>query len=209
MDVATQTELLQKHAATQVSGCRECQSLSLGMDGSEENGCVRCDQVDDLLSLVAELREKVPLYNMFEALDMEGQSMEDMDDSPSTPEVLPRSERPTPCIMTTSTRKKSHPDICWRDNAAGHKQSRKFLECIDDNFLLQVIEESTRRGAMLDLVLTNKEGLVGNVKLNGSLGCSDHEIVEFNILRATRRVHSKLAALDFRRVDWPLQGPTL
>ncbi|GAB0209576.1 hypothetical protein GRJ2_003423300 [Grus japonensis] len=68
----------------------------------------------------------------------------------------------------------NHPDICWRDNAAERKQSRKFLECVDDNFLLQVIEEPMRRGAMLDLVLTNKEGLVGDVKLKGSLSCSDH-----------------------------------
>ncbi|GAB0188602.1 hypothetical protein GRJ2_001325500 [Grus japonensis] len=37
---------------------------------------------------------------------------------------------------------------------------------------------------MLDLVLTSKEGLVGNAKLKGSLGCSDHEMVEFKIIRA-------------------------
>ncbi|GAB0209691.1 hypothetical protein GRJ2_003434800 [Grus japonensis] len=92
----------------------------------------------------------------------------------------------------------NHPDICWRDNAAGHKQYRRFLECVDDNFLLQVIEEPTRRGAMLDLVLTNKEGLAGDVKLKGSLGCSDHEMVEFKILRAARRAHSKL---------WKEEGP--
>ncbi|GAB0176265.1 mitochondrial enolase superfamily member 1 [Grus japonensis] len=98
----------------------------------------------------------------------------------------------------------NHSDICWRDNTAGHKQYRGFLECIDDNFLLQVIEEPMRRGAMLDLVLTNKEGLVGNVKLKGSLGCSDHEMVEFRILRAARRVHSKLTTLDFRRADFGL-----
>ncbi|GAB0205489.1 hypothetical protein GRJ2_003014500 [Grus japonensis] len=97
-----------------------------------------------------------------------------------------------------------HPDICWRGNTAGHKQSRRFLECIDDKFVLEVIEESTRRGAMLDLLLTNKEGLVGDVKLKGSLGCSDHKMVEFRILRATRRVHSKLTALDFRRADFGL-----
>ncbi|GAB0204924.1 hypothetical protein GRJ2_002958000 [Grus japonensis] len=98
----------------------------------------------------------------------------------------------------------NHPNICWRDNTAGHKQSRKFLECVDDNFLLQVIEEPTRRGAMLDLVLTSKEGLVGDVKLKGSLGCSDHEMVEFKILRAARRAHSKLTTLDFRRADFSL-----
>jgi len=55
---------------------------------------------------------------------------------------------------------------------------------------------------MLDLVLPNKEGLVGNVKLKGNLGCSDHEMVEFKILRAARRVYSKLTALGFRRADF-------
>ncbi|GAB0203559.1 hypothetical protein GRJ2_002821500 [Grus japonensis] len=98
----------------------------------------------------------------------------------------------------------NHPHICWRDNTAEHKQPRKFLECVDDNFLLQVIEDPTRRGAMLDLVLTNKEGLVGDIKLKGSLGCSDHEMVEFRILRAVRRAHSKLTTLDFRRADFGL-----
>ncbi|GAB0202710.1 hypothetical protein GRJ2_002736600 [Grus japonensis] len=57
---------------------------------------------------------------------------------------------------------------------------------------------------MLDLVLTNKEGLVGDVKLKGSLGCSDHEMVEFRILRAARRALSKLTTLDFSRADFGL-----
>lgn len=30
----------------------------------------------------------------------------------------------------------------------------------------------------------------------------DHEMVEFMIHRATRRVHSKLSSLDFRRADF-------
>jgi len=98
----------------------------------------------------------------------------------------------------------SHPDICWRDNTAGHRQARRFLECTDDHFLLQVIEEPMTRGAMLDLVLTNKEGLVGNVKVKGRLGCSDHKMVHFKILRAVRRAHSKLTNLDFRRADFGL-----
>ncbi|PKU41308.1 glycerol kinase [Limosa lapponica baueri] len=57
---------------------------------------------------------------------------------------------------------------------------------------------------MLNPILTNTEGLVGNVKLKGSLGCSDHEMVEFKILRAERRVCNKLTTLDFRRADFGL-----
>ena len=72
----------------------------------------------------------------------------------------------------------NYPNICWRDNTAGHKQSRRFLECVDDNFLLEVTENPTRRGHMLDLVLSNKERLVRNMKLNGGLGCSDHGEVQ-------------------------------
>jgi len=55
---------------------------------------------------------------------------------------------------------------------------------------------------MLDLFLTKEEGLVGNRKLKGSLGFSDHEMVEFKILTAARRVYSNLATLDFRRADF-------
>ncbi|GAB0199286.1 hypothetical protein GRJ2_002394000 [Grus japonensis] len=98
----------------------------------------------------------------------------------------------------------NHPDICWRDNTAGHKQSRKFLERVNDKFLLQVTEEPVRRGAILDFVLTNKEELVGDVELKSSLDCSDHEMVEFKMLRAVRRAQSKLITLNFRRVDFDL-----
>lgn len=77
---------------------------------------------------------------------------------------------------------------------------------IQKHFLFQVTEEPTRRGAMLNLVLTNKEGLVGNVKVGGSLGCSDLGMVEFENLRAASREHGRLSTLGFRRADWTLQG---
>ena len=59
---------------------------------------------------------------------------------------------------------------------------------------------------MLDLVLTNKKGLVGNVKFKGSLGCSDHEKVEFKILWAARKVHSILATLDLGKQSLASSG---
>ncbi|KAJ7426196.1 dtw domain-containing protein 2 [Willisornis vidua] len=84
------------------------------------------------------------------------------------------------------------------------QQDRRFLECINDSFVFQVIEDPTRRGAMLDLVLTNKKGLMGNVKLKGSLGCSGHEMVEVyhKIHRTVVSVHSNLTILNFRRADY-------
>jgi len=77
----------------------------------------------------------------------------------------------------------NYPDISWEDHTARHTQSRRFLQCIDGNFLTQVVEEPVRRGVLLDLLLTNRDGLVEDVKVGGSLGCSDRDMVEFRILR--------------------------
>ena len=98
----------------------------------------------------------------------------------------------------------NHPDISWEDHTARYTQSRRFLQSIDDNFLMQVVEEPTRKGALLDLVLTNKEGLVEDVKVGGRLGCSDHEMVEFRILRGGSRAISRIKSLDLRRANFGL-----
>jgi len=43
----------------QVPGCRECLSLLLLVKGGWDSTCVRCEQVDDLLSMVMKLKEEV------------------------------------------------------------------------------------------------------------------------------------------------------
>jgi len=70
------------------------------------------------------------------------------------------------------------PDICWKDNTTERKQSRRFLECVGDNFLTQLVSEPTRGGASLDLLFTNSEGLVGDVVVRGHHGLSDHEMTD-------------------------------
>ncbi|CAM4612895.1 unnamed protein product [Lepidochelys olivacea] len=94
------------------------------------------------------------------------------------------------------------PDICWESNTAVHRQSRKFLESVGDNFLAQVLEEPTRGGAFLDLLLTNRVELVWEAKVDGNLGGSDHELVEFRILTQGRKVSSRIRTLDFRKADF-------
>ena len=58
-NVATQTKVTKQHASTQVSDYSECQSLAFAVLGEGDSTCVRCDQVNDLLSLVVDLEEEV------------------------------------------------------------------------------------------------------------------------------------------------------
>jgi len=36
------------------------------------------------------------------------------------------------------------PDVWWKYNAVESKQSRRFLECVEENFLTQLVSEPTR-----------------------------------------------------------------
>ena len=75
---------------------------------------------------------------------------------------------------------------------------------MEDNFLTQLVSEPTREGALPDLILVNREELVGEIKVGGCLGCNDHEMFEFSILAETKRGVNKTATLDFRRANFDL-----
>ncbi|KAK4810178.1 hypothetical protein QYF61_010951 [Mycteria americana] len=105
---------------------------------------------------------------------------------------------------------------CWLQNTVDawealrqcstscRKQSRRFLERVADNFLTQPVREPAREGVPLDLLFTNREGLVSHVTVGGCLGQSDHEMIEFLIRGEAARGVSKTATLDFWRADFGL-----
>ena len=85
---------------------------------------------------------------------------------------------------------------------AGGRQSRRFLESVEDNILVQVVDGPTQGEALLDLVLTNAEESIREVKIGGSLGCSDHALVEFVILKNVGLAKSRTRTLCFRRANF-------
>lgn len=72
-------------------------------------------------------------------------------------------------------------------------------KCIDDKFSTQVIKKSQRGCGFLDLKLTNKEELVGDVKVRDRPGCSCG-MVWFRILRGGNKTNM-VTTPCFRRAD--------
>ena len=95
-----------------------------------------------------------------------------------------------------------HLDVCWDSGMVGSRQSRRFLESAEDNFLVQVVDGPTQGEALLDLVLTNAEESIREVKIGGSLGCSDRALVEFVILKNAGLGKSRARTLCFRRANF-------
>ena len=71
---------------------------------------------------------------------------------------------------------------CWGDD-------HQFLLLTQDCFLTQHALEPTRRGNVLDLILSSQNELVDNVKVHEPLGSSDHNQIHFNIkLKTGKRI---------------------
>lgn len=61
-----------------------------------------------------------------------------------------------------------------------------------------MLDTLAERGALLHQLLMNRKELAGDVKSNGSLGCSDHEIIE---LKNMRKTATKIMTMDYKRVN--------
>lgn len=60
-----------------------------------------------------------------------------------------------------------------------------------------------RRDKILDLLLTDQEGLIGDVKVGG-LCCRDHEMMEFRIVFGGGKATSRITVVDFRKSSFGL-----
>jgi len=53
-------------------------------------------------------------------------------------------------------------------------------------------------------MLTSTSELIGDIKIRSSLGCSDHALVEFTLLRDMGKASSIVRTLNFRKANFQL-----
>jgi hypothetical protein len=86
----------------------------------------------------------------------------------------------------------NNPIINWDLTSTNDENSeeRKFLDCIQDNYLFQVINKPTRlRGSniqsILDLVLTKDDNAIDEIEYQSPLGKSNHCMIYFSYVCST------------------------
>ena len=72
----------------------------------------------------------------------------------------------------------------------------KLLEGVRDNFLFQHVKQATRmrhnqQDSILDLILTNEENMIDNMKFLPPLGKSDHVTIQFSLITYINRFRSR------------------
>lgn len=89
----------------------------------------------------------------------------------------------------------NHLSICWKGLWLGTSKLGDFWKVSTINFLMQLIDELTRRGALLDMLFTNKKELEEDAKVKGSHGYS-----ELKIQQRMGKIN-RITILNFIRAD--------
>ena len=78
-------------------------------------------------------------------------------------------------------------EIQWETWTSSKEECRNFIECIRDSFLFQHVMKPTRgrinnEPTLLDLIMTNEEGMMTDLEHYSPLGKSDHAVLKFNFI---------------------------
>ena len=76
--------------------------------------------------------------------------------------------------------------ISWQDNTATSAAETAFLDCLQNTYMNQHVEEPTRgrsgqNPSILDLIISNDPNIVSYIRYESPLGKSDHTCLVFNI----------------------------
>jgi ribonuclease P/MRP protein subunit RPP40 len=82
--------------------------------------------------------------------------------------------------------------------------SHPFLKCVNDNFLIQFVEKSTRGKNVLDLVFTSEENMIENLTVGEPLGTSDHQIIRWGFVSIKDNLNSNvhIKSHDYFKADY-------
>ena len=100
----------------------------------------------------------------------------------------------------------NYPDIDWDQHqcsSSASKETKKFLDVIDDSFVTQHVTFPTRMNATLDLVISDEENTVFDVGPLGSFSTSDHDWISFQLCSKspTGNTMSSYRNRDYNKAD--------
>ena len=83
----------------------------------------------------------------------------------------------------------NYSEICWESftsSGSGNHPSWLLLDCLQNNFLYQLVDFPTRyregqKPSLLDLIIVNEEGMISDIDSRNPLGKSDHVVISFSL----------------------------
>jgi len=75
----------------------------------------------------------------------------------------------------------NYPELRWGENDTV-TDSHPFVECLNNNFFTQLVDEPSRCNNYLDLVLCSDENMVQPLTVGEPFETSDHQLIRFKLI---------------------------
>lgn len=108
----------------------------------------------------------------------------------------------------------NYPGINWESWTSHHAHEQMFIDCLSDCFLHQHINEYTRyrtgqQPHILDLLITNEEGMIGSISYLPGLGLSDHQCILFDVNLYAEQTRRKEEKYRYHKGDYQAINNTI
>ena len=101
------------------------------------------------------------------------------------------------------------PDVDWQNGRTGAK-GRNFYDATMEIFMEQHVKFPTHAsGNILDLVLCNCDGMIQEVKAEGRVGKSDHDLITLEICIGGRKEVNKRHTYNYRKADFAVMRKSI
>jgi len=95
------------------------------------------------------------------------------------------------------------PELNWQ-KPESLDDSHCFLKCLNDNFLIQCVDETTRGNNILDLVFVSEENMVENLVVGEPFVTSDHQIIRWKFVacKENKKSLDQIITHDYFKGDY-------
>ena len=93
------------------------------------------------------------------------------------------------------------PELDW-GNIENIDMLHPFVDCINNNFLFQLVDKPTRGKNCLDLILCSEENMVQNLLVEEPFETSDHQVIRFELLSRKLKSNKNIPIFDYFRADY-------
>jgi Endonuclease-reverse transcriptase len=77
-----------------------------------------------------------------------------------------------------------------------------FINCMNDNFMHQLVVEPSRNENFLDLIFSSDENIIENVVIREPFGTSDHNIIDFKLVISKIPTDKGVRNFNFHRANY-------
>ena len=92
-------------------------------------------------------------------------------------------------------------ELDWSSDSSIDR-AHSFVECLDNNYLSQLVDKPSRNNNYLDLVLASDTGLVEGITVGDPFQSSDHQMITFYIIASECQRIKKMPVYNYFRADY-------